>query len=111
MTKLELVNAVNQAAIEMRAAAEPYRTHLKCPGCAFEFMLPSAMAPDRRITCKRCKTPSELRLMHEAWCASRRTELKRACPEIRWPDADRPVDRDGRSTHRAADGASVFAVS
>jgi hypothetical protein len=95
----------------MRAAAEPYRTHLKCPACAFEFMLPAATTPDRHIACRKCKASSEWRLMHEAWCASRRTELKRACPEIRWPDADKPVDRDGHCRHRAADGASVFAVS
>ena len=53
MTKLELISAVNQAAIEMRAVAGPFATHLMCPACAVEFTAWSDMAPDLRIVCSR----------------------------------------------------------
>jgi hypothetical protein len=110
MTKLELIGAINQAAIEIRTMSEAAQTHVRCPACSFEFTPPSSPAPDRRISCKQCKVTSELRQLHESWCSSRRGSLKRACPGIRWPDADKSVDREGRGGV-ASNGANLFAVS
>jgi hypothetical protein len=96
MTKLELVTEINHAVIEMRMLADAAQTQLRCPACTLEFALPSSLTLDTRVVCKRCRVTSEFRQFHESWCSSRRPDLRLACPELRWPAADRPFDHGDR---------------
>jgi hypothetical protein len=76
--------------------------NLKCPHCAFEQPVAKNLPVDHVVACKRCDERAEFRQWHEAWCASRRDELIRACPSLA------TVLRDAAQEHDFAAGARVF---
>lgn len=75
------------------ADTPPSSAQVKCPNCLIETVLTPATSMDTQVACDSCGVAYEFRQGHEAWCASRRRRLARACPELAWPVDDQWAGR------------------